>query len=871
MIRIALRTLRFHKYGFIASFIALFLGATIVIGCGGLLETGVHNAAPPARLAAAPVVVTGDQRYIGTERELVFPERIRLKNELAEELRSVPGVATTVKDVSFPAGLARTPGTHLARTSGTKVTGHGWSSAELAPYTLSAGTAPTGPDRIVLGAGLAERSGLRPGKHIKLTTGGEARSYEISGLATGPDDDAHVFLSDAEAARASGHPGTIDTIGVFPAAGTDRQEIAERLRDEVARQRAAGQRTAGQQITVLTGDDRGRAENPAVLAEGSDLVPLAAAFGGLSAMVTVFVVSGTLGLSIQQRRREMALLRAIGASPGQLRRLILGETMVLSVLATALACLPGPAFGRWLLTAFSDAGAVPDAVVYRAGSVPLIVGAGTALVTAIGAALISAQGAVRTRPTEALAEAGLQRRWFSRFRLVVGLLCVAGGVALAMGTAASAGPDAPGVATPAAMVWAVGFGLLGPVLVRAVVGALRRPVERRLGLAGHLATRNAKARTTRLTAAALPVMLASGLALGLTYLQTTQSDGAKQAFDDSLRADLVVTSDSGGVPLSTVDAIRELPGVAAATAQIPSVGYLEPDEPMAAPSPQDEGTSEDDQESAGPQPTELSLQGITPQGAARTTAFRASSGDLDALRGNSVALPARAAKGHNIGDTVTMRLGDGSRVQLRLVATVGAERGYETALVPASLLIGRTDAGLVPTILVSTAPDTDIGQLRAGITKLTDRHPGLHLADRAALEAVQAESDDTQAWMAYLVLGVVVGYSVISLLNTQILATTERRREFMLQRLIGATRRQVLRMMTVEALMISLAGLLLGLLVAAATLVPLSLSILGSPLPGGSPLILVTVIAATFALVLASTLLSTAAVLRARPVADSSG
>ncbi|WND32932.1 FtsX-like permease family protein [Streptomyces sp. BB1-1-1] len=871
MIRIALSTLRFHKYGFIASFIALFLGATIVIGCGGLLETGVHNAAPPARLAAAPIVVTGDQRYIGTERELVFPERLRLKNELAEELQSVPGVATAVKDMSFPASLAHTPGTNLARTPGTKVTGHGWSSARLAPYSLSAGTAPTGSDRIVLGADLAERVGLRPGEHVQLATGGEARSFEISGLATGPDDGAHVFLSDAEAARASGHPGTTDSIGVFPAAGTDWQEIAERVRDKVVRQPAAGQWAAGQQITVLTGDDRGRAENPAVLADGSDLVPLAAAFGGLSAMVTIFVVSGTLGLSVQQRRREIALLRAIGATPGQLRRLILGETMVLSVLATALACLPGPAFGRWLLTAFSDAGAVPDAIVYRAGSVPLIVGAATTLLTAIGAALITAQGAVRTRPTEALAEAGLQRRWFSRFRLVVGLLCVAGGIALAMGTAASAGPDAAGVATPAAMVWAAGFGLLGPVLVRAVIAALRRPAERWLGLAGHLATRNAKARTTRLTAAALPVMLASGLALGLTYLRTTQSDGAKQAFDDSLRADLVVTSDSGGVPLSTIDAIRELPGVAAATAQIPSVGYLEPDEPMAGPSAPDEGASEGEQESAGPQPTELSLQGITPQGAAHTTAFRASSGDLDALHGDSVALPARAAEGHKIGDTVAMRLGDGSRVQLRLVATVDGERGYETALVPASLLVGRTNAGLVPTILVSAAPDTDIGRLSAELTKLTYRHPGLHLSDRATLRAVQAESDDTQAWMAYLVLGVVVGYSVISLLNTQIQATTERRREFMLQRLVGATRRQVLRMMTVEALMISLAGLLLGLLVAAATLVPLSLSILGSALPGGSPWILVTVIAATFALVLASTLLSTGVILRARPAADSSG
>lgn len=840
MIRLALRTLRHHLGGFIASFIALFLGAVIVIGCGGLLETGIHNAAPPHRLAAAPVVVTGDQRYLNTQRELVFPERLAMDASLAGKIDAVPGVRRAVTDLSFPAALG-------GKKGGPEVTGHGWSSAQLAPYRLSDGAAPTGADQIVLGAALAERAGLGVGGQAQLLSHGQAHTYRVSGLATGPDAGSQVFLSDQEAVSASGRSDRADAVGVFTDPGADREAVAERVRAAVA--------DAGQQIVVLTGDDRGRAENPAVVADGSDLIPLAAAFGGLSAMVTVFVVASTLGLSIQQRQREIALLRTVGATPGQLRRMILGETLFLAVIATALACYPGPRFGHWLLGSFADADVVPDTIAFRAGSVPVIVGAGTALLTAVCAALVAAHTAARTRPTEALAEAGLQRRWFSGFRLVVGLLCLAGGIALALGTAGSAGPDADSVATPAAMVWTGAFALLGPVLVRAMMAGLRRPVGRLSGLAGHLATRNAQARTARLAAAVMPVMLASGLAVGLIYMQTTQSKGAQRAFDESLRADLVVSSQSGGMPLSTVEAIRRQPGVEAATAQTPTVGYLEPDEPLKASSGED----------SGPQPTELSLQGVTPEGMSRTTAYRAASGKLDALSGDTVALPEKYAGDRRLGDTVPVRLGDGSHVRLKLVATVEGRRGYETALVPASVLIGHTDAGLVPQVLVTAKPGTDRAALTASLTALTDKQPDLRITGRDTLEAVQAQSDDTQAWMAYLVLGVVVGYATIALVNTVVLATTERRREFMLQRLIGATRRQVLQMMTVESFLVSLAGLVLGVLVAVATLVPLSLSVLGSAVPGGSPWIFVTVAVAAIALTLATTLLTTRIVLRGRP------
>ncbi|MFG3703957.1 ABC transporter permease [Micromonospora sp. NPDC047670] len=835
MIGLALRMLRFHKGGFVACFIAMFLGATIVVGCGALLETGVRNAAPPERLAAAPIVVTADQRYLGTKRDLVFPERIHLDDDLADALAKIPGVARTVEDLSFE-----------GTTASASVTGHGWSSAQLTPYRLAEGVAPDGPGQIVLGSRLAQRAGLRPGQPVDLMIKGGAQRFDIAGLATGAGDENTVFLADAEAERV----GSIASIGVFTTAGSDTDQVARRLRDAV--------RGSAQPVAVMTGDERGRAENPAVIAEGADLIPLAAAFGGLSVMVTVFVVAGTLGLSMRRRQREMALLRAVGAAPGQVRRMILGETAMLAIVAAAPAWFAGPWLGAWLLRAFASADVVPDMIAFRSGPVPAIVGIGTALVAAFVAALIAVHRAAHTRPTEALAEVSLQRRWFSGVRTITGLLCLAGGAALAVGTAAADGPDAGSVATPAALVWTVGFGLLGPVLARAVTRSLRRPLRSLTGLAGHLATSNAQVGIARLAAAVMPVMLATGLATGLIYMQVTQSSGARQAAAETMTADFLVVSDAGGIPPGLLDTIRKEPAVAAATAQIPTRAYLEPATPPVA-------AAADEEESDSAQPSELSVRGVTPEGLTLTTAFRAATGTFDALHGDTVALPAKYAVGHELGDLIAMRLGDGTPVRLKLVATLQGRPGYETTLMPASLLLGHTTAESVPQIMVSAATGNDTAVLASRLADLAGHHPGVRVVDRAAFTAAVHDQDNTQASMAYLVLCVVVGYSVLALVNTQVLATGERRREFMLQRLVGTTHRQVLAMMTVEALLIAAVGLILGQLVAALTLMPLSLSVLGTLLPAGSIWILATVCGTATALTLATTLLATRFALRGRP------
>ena len=134
-----------------------------------------------------------------------------------------------------------------------------------------------------------------------------------------------IFLTDAEAARLAGHPGRVDAIGVLAGPGFD----ASRLRA------AAG----GAQ--VLTGDARGQAEHPELQQARTTLIPVTAAFGGLALFIAMFVVASTMGLSIQQREREIALLRAVAATPGQIRRMIAWEAAIVGLVGSAAGVWPG--------------------------------------------------------------------------------------------------------------------------------------------------------------------------------------------------------------------------------------------------------------------------------------------------------------------------------------------------------------------------------------------------------------------------------------------------------------------------------------------------------------------------------------------------
>jgi putative ABC transport system permease protein len=848
MLRLALRTLRFRKGSFLASLVVLFLGAMIVQACGGLLETGILSQVPPQRLAAAPIVITGDQDYPGhpnDDDDDPMTERVLLAAGLVDTVARVPGVAAAVPDVSVP----------LTVLGGSPVqaSGYGFSSARLAPYSLTAGTAPAGADDVVVDSDTARQQGIRPGAELSVSVRGSAHRFRVTGLATAPTThSAALLFTDGEATTLFDRVGSVDDIGVLPAPGVDVDQLRQRVESAVA----------GHSADVLTGDERGLAEFPDAVSGAENLIPLAAAFGGLATLVAIFVVGSTLALLMQQRRQEMALLRTVGATPGQLRRMVMAETLVVALVAAALAVVPGLGFGRWMYGVLIGHGLVPSVMRFNEGLLPRAVGFGVTLVSALVAALIASRRVSVIRPAEALAEATLQTRWLSPVRAVFAFLCLGGATALAIVTAlVMTGPVAASTATPAAMLWAAGIALVSPGLARWLTAVLRWPLRWFTGLAGALAMRNARVRKVRLAAAMTPVMLVTGLATALIYLQTSQDDTSQQQYVDSLRADVVLGSATGALPPSLIDTVSRLPQVAGASAYVTSTGHLETPLPPGEDDDDDFVTDRVDEQ-------EVPLQGISASGAGQTVAASLVGGSYADLVGDTVALPADvvAQPGRAIGDTVRMRWGDGRLSGLRVVASYTAPRGFESALVPVDLLLTHTTSGQLPEVLVKARAGVSAASLVSALHGIAGGVPGLQVATRADAVVAHQQGDETSAVISYLLAAVIIGYAVISLVNTLVVATSERRREFALQRLIGSTKAQVMRMMTVEAALTAVAGIVLGTAVAAGALVPFGLALDDSVLPSGPLWIYLAITGTAVVLTFLVTLGLASLTLRARPV-----
>lgn len=848
MLALAVRTMRFRAGAFVATFLALFFGVTIVMACGGLLETGVRNNAPPERLARADVLVTGDRSFpvpglSGDNAEnAVLPERVPVDGGLVDAVRAVDGVGEAVAERTFDATLLGGDGGRGGAR--TEVRGHGWESAAMTPYRTSTGRAPARADEVVLDARTARAAGLKTGDTVRIAARGGSAAYTVTGVAAPAAGDGSVpqrtvFFSDERADALAG--GVVTDIAVTAAEGQNVGELRSRIAEAASR--------ADAPVKVVTGDDRGAVEYPDVLTGKEDLVVLAAVFGGLATTVAVFVVSSTIALSVQQRQREFALLRAVGATPRQLRRMLLGETLLLSVLAAGAGWFTGPLVSRWLFDRLVAGGMVEGVVEYSLGWLPAVVAGGALLITSLLGGWIGARRAVRARPSEALAEAALQQRWLHPVRLILAILFLAGAAALAIITLlVFDGPVAASTAGPTVMVAAIGLALLGPGLTKVLTVLLSWPVRALSGAAGELAVLNCRARTVRLAAVVTPIMLASGIATGQLYLQTTQVAASEAAFKDNLRADAVVTSAAGGVDPGLLKAVRATDGIEAASAYATSTGFLD-----------GKGVRGDSQDEDG-----LPLQGVSADGVSETTAVTVTSGSLAKLRGPTIALPEARADDYGValGDTVRLWLGDRGSERVRVVALFEGRAGYETALAPAGLLARHTTEGLPEQLLVTAEPGVNATAALAG---LAEQHPELSVAGRDALVAANAEDAATQAWINYLMVGLIVGYTAISVVNSLVMATRNRRREFGLQRLTGATSGQVLRMMTLEALLATAIGIILGVLVASTSLIPFSVAATESWMPTGPLWIFGAVVGTAATLALAATLLPTWSALRVRP------
>ena len=250
--------------------------------------------------------------------------------------------------------------------------------------------------------------------------GGEA-TYRVTGTVRAAAGAPTLFFADAVASRLSGHPGKANALAVArerPGRRAHASRVVPRRRAERARPRTVGLRRRLRRSRAATSPrlealDRAHAADADAgdprAADRATLVAIFATMGGIAGAVALFVVAGTFTLAITQRRREVAVLRALGAAPHQVRRLIAGEALIVSVVAGALGILAGRPLADAIVSILAEHGTVPAGFGPGSSWIPLVAAFGGGILVAQVAVFAAARRAGRTRPAEALREAAIER------------------------------------------------------------------------------------------------------------------------------------------------------------------------------------------------------------------------------------------------------------------------------------------------------------------------------------------------------------------------------------------------------------------------------------------------------------------------------
>ena len=847
MLRVAFQGLRGRKGPFAGAFVALAVVAALVMACGTLLQAGLRSDSPVERYSGTPLVIAGEQSKTvkpGTDAEDSVPlfERARVSSSLVERVGAVHGVRAAIADLTVPAEL-RTAAGPIDGPTGHPTALHPWESAALTPYRLLSGRAPRASDELVVDAGMARRGHLRTGQRVQLASNGPARAMTVVGVAAAAatvERQGVMFASAPEVERLADVPGRVDAIGVLPATGVDgdalQRRVAEALRGEAR---------------VVSGAARGEVEHIESIEEKDAVTAIAGTFGGLALFIAMFVVASTIGLSVLQRQREVALLRAVAATPKQVRRMIRWEALLVALAASAVGVVPGALLAGALGHALSNRGIAPEDMEVTAGVIPVIAAVGGTVVTALVAVAAAGRRAARVRPTQALQESAAEPRLISPWRILAGLIAIGASLAFMLASAASDSPN--GVADAAVgvsfgLVLAVAF--LGPLVARLAALIVAPLLARTNRVGGQLAVSNIRSASRQFASAVTPLVLTVALSSTMIFVATTREHATKEQGRDRVTADLVLGSDGVGVPRSLLDEARSIPGVAtavgtASTTLGPSLGSTY-------------------------QATEAAV--VDPCEVGRVLDLDVRSGSLARLTDETIALSRTRADlaGAQVGDPVEFALGDGARRRARVVAVYERALGFGDVLLPAAMAAGHTTSPLLESVLIQTADGASPASVASRLESLTARYPGLTVGDRHDLAVRVDASRASNDWLFRILAGVVFAFTAIAVVNTLLMIGLHRTRELALLRLIGGTSRQVRSMARWEAGMLIALGLGLGGAIALVTLVPTAAVISGSAIPY-APAGAVALVFGSAALVAwIGTQIATRLALRSRPV-DAAG
>ncbi|MER7172120.1 ABC transporter permease [Streptomyces mesophilus] len=737
--------------GFLGAFVAVLVGVALITTTLVIYDSAKAKVQPRYEGTAALALPKQAVEADGSPEDRMPWSRSEAQ-PLLSGLKKVPGVADAVVDRSFYAQAIK--GAKPVTDEGALESGHGFGSARMAPYKLVSGQAPAAADEVVVDRALGAAVGSE--LTVNITQGRER--FKVVGTVDGPG----YYFSEEFAAQQQ--PG-VSAIALIPEKGADTGAVV-----------AAAKKVIDDNGSVVAGDGRSELQ-PAHIEHKRFLgVQLISAMALLGLFTTVFVVASMLVLATGMRRREIGLLRTIGAAPQQIRRMILGEAAVVGLAGSLVGCVVGVAATPLLLSILEGLDVTPPGMEITVASWPLLV----ASVIGIGVSVIGAwtagRKAAEVAPIEALLDSRSANEGMGRGRLIAGLSVLGLGVLLAVGTAASSADNRINMAIFATMTLIVAAALLAPVIVGPAGRLLTAPFQRGGKAAPVLIRAELVANPRRAASLVAPVIAAVGFAVLLSGMVETMRVAYPAGEALKVAGQTIVTPD--GTPGNTDEVVAANP---VGKAALPTRAFVDTKK---AASDENPGAF-----------TVLDVLGSrdpnwNKQGEAVLGEKMA--GDLGLKRGQQV----------------PVRFADGATVSLTVAQVLPDDPARGDFVVARDLVRAHDPAALTDDIFVP------------GDAKASDAVPGVALHDAAeyALADYNTDAKLTES-LAMMLIVIAVGYSVIAVANSMAMAAHGRRRDFAVMKSAGGTVRQLLFTSAGETTLVIVIGAALGVLV---TLPPLA-------------------------------------------------
>ncbi len=852
MLRATLRGLAQRKLRAVLCIVAVVLGCALAGGTGVLGNTvdQAFDRLFADRNAGVDVLVRAAPAFAGQSGG--FVSRGQVPTDVAALVQDVPGVAAAAGTRFGIAELIDRSGEPI-KSQGPPTLGAGWiDDARLNQFILADGTAPR-PGGVVIDLATARKAGFNVGEEVSVAVATGTEQFTIVGLARFGTEDGvprtTVTLFDQDtAAVALGQPG-FDTVAIAAADRSDLGGLEARV------QGALDARYGPGQLEAILGGAASQEQADAVKDYFSFVTRALAAFSAAALFVGGFLILNTFTITLTQRTRELALLRAIGASRRQVFASQVAEAGVIGLVSGAIGAVAGIALAEALRWLFRVAGAAlpPGPLVVSPGGLLRITLLGAAVT--VVAALYPCWRATTVAPVVAISDDAVRSSRHPVTRVVLGAIATLAGAVVVVAAIVGDSGNRLALLGIGALVGFIGVAALSVVLVRplarvvggsrfavmlsaiGVVGAVGGAVaavsmrmdlptaavlvvagvalafcaRAGFGLSGRLGQRNTARSPRRSSATAAALMVGVGLVTFTAVIADSLQASVSSAIAQGVRADLVLSSDQGSITDPVVDQVRT------ATAGQAKVTAVELTRARIA-----KAVGDDAPDMAGLEVRRVAA--VDP--ASFTTGFNVDVPDapIDALASGAVVLDnvITSELGLRTGDDVWLAFAGGVPVRSTVAATNADGRALQNARLfvdralatkASEQLGGPASASGVDVVAVTAADPSTIAALRTTVDGVVADSPQIDVRDQQELRADTRRQLDAVLTLVNVLLGMSVLIALLGVANTVGLTVYERTREIGLLRAVGMGREQVRWMVRWEAISVSTIGAVLGVTV----------------------------------------------------------